>query len=186
MKQVLLIALGANLPSHAGPPEQSLADSVKFFPRYGFEDVKASRLYRTPCFPPGAGPDYINCAAIAAIDDTAEAVLSRLHAIEAEFGRERRQRWGQRSLDLDLIAMGDAVRPDLETYQAWRDLPPEAQRQEAPEQLILPHPRLQDRAFVLVPLMDVAPDWVHPVLGLSVREMVARLDPASIEEVVAL
>ncbi len=186
MKQVVLVALGANLPSHAGPPERTLAESVKKFSEYGFEDVKTSRLFHTPCFPPGAGPDYVNAAAIASIEAGSDVILSHLHAIEAEFGRERQQRWGQRSLDLDLIAMGDAVCPDLETYQVWRDLPPEAQRQDIPDHLILPHPRLQDRAFVLVPLMDVAPDWVHPVLGLSVREMAAQLDPASIEEVVAL
>ncbi|MEO0772074.1 MAG: 2-amino-4-hydroxy-6-hydroxymethyldihydropteridine diphosphokinase [Pseudomonadota bacterium] len=186
MKQVVLIALGANLPSEAGPPEQTLADSLTRMSECGFQEVTPSRFYRTPCFPPGAGPDYVNAAATALVEAGANEVLSRLHGIEAEFGRERQQRWGQRSLDLDLIAMGDAVRPDLETFRAWRDLPVDAQRQEAPGQLILPHPRLQDRAFVLVPLMDVAPDWVHPVLGLNVREMVARLDEASVKEVVVL
>lgn len=134
MKQVVLIALGANLPSHAGSPEQSLADAVDMFSEYGFEDVVTSRFYRTPCFPKGAGPEYVNAAAKVVVDAPAEAVLSRLHEIEAHFGRERQQRWGQRSLDLDLIAMGDIVCPDLETYQAWHDLPPEAQRQEAPDQ----------------------------------------------------
>ncbi|MEM6588037.1 MAG: 2-amino-4-hydroxy-6-hydroxymethyldihydropteridine diphosphokinase [Pseudomonadota bacterium] len=178
--------MGANLPSHAGQPERSLADALQKFSEYGFEDVKTSRLFRTPCFPPGAGPDYVNSAAMATAEGPAEVILTHLHDIEAEFGRERQQRWGQRSLDLDLIALDDAVRPNLETYERWRDLSPEAQRQDAPDQLILPHPRLQDRAFVLVPLMDVAPDWVHPVSKLSVREMVAQLDAGLIEEVVPL
>ncbi|MEO0370370.1 MAG: 2-amino-4-hydroxy-6-hydroxymethyldihydropteridine diphosphokinase [Pseudomonadota bacterium] len=186
MKQVVLIALGANLPSHAGSPEQSLAEALNRFSENGFEEVNASRFFRTPCFPPGAGPDYVNAAVTAHAEGTAASILERLHSIEAEFGRQREQRWGQRSLDLDLIGMGEAVLPDVETYMRWRDLPPEAQRQEAPGQLILPHPRLQDRAFVLVPLMDVAPDWLHPVLGLTVREMVEALDPVSVEEVVGL
>jgi 2-amino-4-hydroxy-6-hydroxymethyldihydropteridine diphosphokinase len=76
-----------------------------------------------------------------------------------------------RTLDLDLLAVGDLVLPDATTYAEWRALPADLQRLRAPDDLILPHPRMQDRAFVLVPLADVAPDWVHPVLGLSVAEM---------------
>ena len=107
------------------------------------------------------------------------AMLSILHQVEAEMGRERVQRWGQRTLDLDLIASADLVLPDLKTHQYWRDLPLEQQINEAPNQLVLPHPRMQDRAFVLVPLADVAPDWVHPVLKRSVLQM---LDDLPIED----
>lgn len=91
-----------------------------------------------------------------------------------------------RTLDLDLIALGDAVLPDAATQAQWRGLDPEAQRRLAPDRLILPHPRLQDRSFVLVPLADVAPDWRHPVLGLTVREMLAARPVAERSEVVPL
>lgn len=101
-------------------------------------------------------------------------------------GRTRGVRWGTRTLDLDLIACGDAVLPDLTTYLHWRDLPLEAQMQAAPQELILPHPRMQDRAFVLVPMADIAPDWVHPVLDRSVRQMLAALPAAACAEITPL
>ncbi len=112
--------------------------------------------------------------------------MSRLHAVESQFGRKRVQRWGMRTLDIDLLAFGDSVLPDPETHDFWRKMPAESQVGTTPETLILPHPRLQDRAFVLVPLADVAPDWVHPRTGLSVREMLAALPQADRDAVTPL
>ena len=98
-------------------------------------------------------------------------------------GRVRTQRWGQRVIDLDLLAAGDRVLPDPATQRHWMDLPEDQQRRLAPDTLILPHPRLHQRAFVLVPLADVAPDWVHPVLGQSVAQMRDALDPAEVAQI---
>jgi 2-amino-4-hydroxy-6-hydroxymethyldihydropteridine diphosphokinase len=109
--------------------------------------------------------------------------LETLHRIEAGFGRVRMQRWGQRTLDLDLLAFGNTVFPDVSVYSFWRDLPRDRQSLRAPDDLVLPHPRLQDRAFVLVPLRDVAPGWRHPVSGMSAAQMLDRLDPAEISEI---
>jgi 2-amino-4-hydroxy-6-hydroxymethyldihydropteridine diphosphokinase len=145
----------------------------------GLRPLAVSRFFRTPCFPAGAGPDYVNAAAVVDCGALApEAVLAALHRIEALHGRERLARWSGRTLDLDLLAMGGQVRPDAATQAAWRDLAVREQALRAPDRLILPHPRMQDRAFVLVPLCDVAPDWRHPLVGLSVAEMAARLPPA--------
>ena len=85
-----------------------------------------------------------------------------------------------------MLSVGDAVAPDRATYDHWRLLPAEEQTQRAPDQLILPHPRIQDRAFVLVPLRDIAPNWVHPVLGQSVRDMCEALPVDEIAEVTPL
>jgi 2-amino-4-hydroxy-6-hydroxymethyldihydropteridine diphosphokinase len=172
-EQRALVALGANLPFGPVPPAETLQMALASLVALGQRIVAISRFYQTPCFPAGAGPDYINAACVLQIsaETSPQSVLNTLHQVEDRYGRKRIQRWGMRTLDLDLIAFGDSVVPDATTQTAWRDLPIAAQKREAPDRLILPHPRLQDRAFVLVPLADVARDWRHPLLGLTIGDM---------------
>ena len=186
LEQEILVAVGSNLGSDCGNPVDTVLSAAQLMGEHGLNVTQMSRVFRTPCFPPGAGPDYANAAMRVTSEGGAGAVLARLHAVEAAFGRVRRQRWASRTLDLDLLAMGDSVLPDRATQDRWRGLPLEDQLQEAPGQLILPHPRLQDRAFVLVPLLDIAPDWRHPVLGLTVAQMCAALPEEDVSAVVPL
>ena len=183
-----LVAFGANLSFGDLPPERTILAAIAALERAGLLIGQLSNLYQTPCFPAGVGPDYINAAASIPLrqGQTAAGVLAILHKVEADFGRERQQRWGMRTLDIDLIAIGDSVLPDIATYKAWFGLMPDSQKALAPDQLILPHPRVQDRAFVLVPLADVAADWCHPVLGLTVGQMLASLSQSDRDAVVAL
>ncbi len=148
--------------------------------------VSVSKFYLTPAFPAGIGADFVNSATIAKTQLSAHEVLQVCHRIEAEFGRERIVRWGERVIDIDMISFEDLVLPDLEAYERWRTLGPEAQRVEAPEQLILPHPRVQDRAFVLVPLCDIAEEWLHPVLKRSARALCAALPASEVNSVRAI
>jgi len=180
-----LVAFGANLPFEGETPAQTIAAASKALATEGLSVLAFSRLFATPCFPVGAGPDYVNAAALVEYESKVNAatILQRLHLVEGHFGRKREQRWGMRTLDIDLLAVGESVLPDADTQDAWRTLAPERQRREAPDGLILPHPRLQDRAFVLVPLADVAPDWVHPRTGLTVRQMLEALPLADREAV---
>ena len=182
----LLIALGSNMNSEAGDPTESLQFAVSELRRKGALIRAQSRLYRTPAFPPGAGPDFVNAAIAVEAPWSAREAMTQLHEVEADMGRRRRERWEQRPIDLDLLAAGSDVRPDMRTLRKWMDLPLEAQQKNAPGQLILPHPRLHERAFVLVPLADVAPDWIHPVLRKSVSAMVAALPQSARDEVVPL
>jgi 2-amino-4-hydroxy-6-hydroxymethyldihydropteridine diphosphokinase len=187
-RQRLLVAVGGNLPLRGDPPEKTILQAFHLLAARGLSGLAVSRFYRTPCFPAGAGPDYVNAAFAAVVPPklSPSEILALLHEVEAELGRTRDTRWGMRTLDLDLIACGDAVVPDGATQDHWRSLPPEIQRNTAPDRLILPHPRVQDRAFVLVPLADVAPDWRHPRLNLTVAQMLAALPARDREEVVPL
>lgn len=173
-----LIALGGNLETIAGNPEATIRAAISAISQSGLEVVARSRLYRTPSFPDASDPEYVNACVEISTELSARALLDQLHRIEAAFGRERVQRWGQRTLDLDLLAHGDTMLPDDATHALWRDLPPEQRLLRAPDELILPHPRLHERAFVLIPLSDIAPDWRHPALGLTVTQMLARLPQA--------
>lgn len=145
-----------------------------------------SRYYQTPAFPKGAGPDFVNCAAIGETSLSPEQLLTVFHDIETELGRKRVKRWGQRSVDIDLIFYENMVKPDANTFKKWLNLPIERQMAETPDQLLLPHPRVQDRAFVLIPLLDVAPNWRHPVLKKTVAEMCEAMPKDQRAEVVQI
>ena len=184
----VLLALGANLPFGDLPLVETLHRALDRLETVLNAQIQRSGLYRTAAFPAGSGPDFVNAAALATLSAPLEPdqVLALLHQVEAEFGRERHARWAGRTLDIDLIAMGNLERPDRATQSAWRHLAPDQQALRAPGQLILPHPRLQDRAFVLVPLADVAANWRHPGLGKTVAQMLSERPESERNAVISL
>lgn len=181
-----LIALGANLNSTFGVPEATICAAAARIGGQTGAEPRLSRLWRTPAFPPSSGPDYVNAALAVETRLPAAALLAQLHALEAEAGRERVRRWGARTLDLDLLALGQEVAPDAATWRHWFDLSADEQGRLAPPELILPHPRMAGRGFVLVPLAEVAPDWRHPLLGKSVAEMLTELSSESLAGITPL
>lgn len=183
-----LIALGGNLPLADLTVAETLQNAIQVLQDRLGTAPQQSRMFRNPAYPAGSGPDYTNAAVRVTCPYglTAANLLAILHQIEADHGRQRQARWAGRTLDMDLLALGDLILPDAATQALWRNLPAAEQGASAPDQLILPHPRLQDRAFVLVPLADIAPDWCHPVLGLTVTEMLRALPRDQVDSVIAL
>ena len=142
-----------------------------------------SRLFVTKAVPAGSGPDFVNAVFSLTADLPSKEILQILHRVEQEFGRDRSVRWGQRSLDLDLLGRKNEILPNRATVETWMKATPVDGVIAAPDQLILPHPRLHERAFVLVPAQDVAPEWTHPILRESVSEMLANLPEGDRESV---
>lgn len=184
-KRHCLIAIGANLPSVMGPPDITLrAASGILHAEPNISITAISSFWRNPAFPAGAGPDFCNAAMKLITTLAPDALLAVLHRVESELGRRRDApgRWTPRPLDIDLIAVDALVLPDPAIHAAWRDLPPARQTEATPDRLILPHPRLQDRAFVLAPLAEIAPLWRHPVTGRTIAGMLDDLGPEAMRD----
>jgi 2-amino-4-hydroxy-6-hydroxymethyldihydropteridine diphosphokinase len=146
------IALGSNL----GDSQATLEAAVEKLDQTPGIAVKArSRWYVTKAVGPPQ-PDYLNGCALLQVSLTPVELLQALLATERKFGRVRRERWGARTLDLDILLFDDRI---LQT----------------PE-LHIPHPHMTERAFVLVPLAEIAPDWIEPVSGKAIAELLQTVD----------
>jgi 2-amino-4-hydroxy-6-hydroxymethyldihydropteridine diphosphokinase len=186
MRETALISLGSNATSPAGSPRESLVAALTALGAAGLRAVAVSRFWRSPAWPPGSGPEFVNACAAVTTDLGPTGTLACLNAVEAAFGRVRTQRWAPRTLDLDLLFLGPAVVPDADTWQHWRDLPADRQQSEAPDGLILPHPRIADRGFVLLPLAEIAAGFAHPVTGQTVHAMRNALPAVALDGLVPL
>lgn len=185
------IALGGNLAHGDSRPSETLLLALERIAARIAPPTAVSRFFRTPAHPAGSGPDFVNAVARLQVDQPATPaqardLLAALHAIEADLGRARLERWGPRTVDLDLLALGGLVLPDAATQGRWRGLSAEAQLRETPAELILPHPRIAGRAFVLVPLADLAPGWRDPATGQSAAQMLAALPEAALAGIAPL
>lgn len=186
LSRIGYVALGSNLQTATRTSLQMVNEALGLFAGAAIRISKQSQWYSAPAFPAGSGPDYINGVVEVESDLAAPDVLAALHNIENWLGRTRPKRWAARVIDLDLLANGDEIAPSPAVFAHWQDLPLSRQLTATPESLILPHPRLQDRAFVLKPLAEIAPDWRHPVLGKTAWELLAALPAAARNEILPL
>jgi 2-amino-4-hydroxy-6-hydroxymethyldihydropteridine diphosphokinase len=153
------IALGGNLGDSLSILESAIA-TLNQTP--GIRIITQSSWYQTkPVGPPQS--DYINGCALLHTTFTPQQLLSVLLTTEKKFGRERQQRWGARTLDLDLLLFNDVI---LDT-----------------DFLKIPHPRMTQRGFVMVPLAEIAPDWIDPRSGCTIVQLMADLDAPGVAKI---
>lgn len=152
----IYIALGANLSNGNEGPQQTFLAALQHLSVRGVKLIARSGLWQSPAWPAGAGqPDYINACVQVRTDLSPEKLLKLLHEAEAQFGRVRGARNAARTLDLDLL--------DYEGQIIGRG------------DIILPHPRMLTRGFVLFPLAEIAPHWRDPIHKRAIHDWTARL-----------
>jgi 2-amino-4-hydroxy-6-hydroxymethyldihydropteridine diphosphokinase len=161
-KRVAYLCLGSNLGDRAG----TMAKAVGLIARIGLKIIARSSLYETPPWGPVPQGPYLNLVVAVETDLSPRELLNMLLGVEHAFGRDRTRevRFGPRTIDIDILLYGEetVAEPDLE----------------------IPHPRMMERAFALVPLSEIAPDLV--VGGVPIRDALARLDVSGIEKVTPL
>ena len=151
---MILIALGANLPSPAGPPAATLEAAQRRLEELGIEILARSHLYETPSWPDPGQPAFVNAVAVIKTALQPVELLALLHGVETAFGRMRSAPNAARTLDIDLLDYDGRIADDGPA---------------------LPHPRMTERIFVLAPLAEAAPGWRHPVTGQGAGELLAGL-----------
>jgi 2-amino-4-hydroxy-6-hydroxymethyldihydropteridine diphosphokinase len=155
---VILVGIGSNQAAPKfGSPQETVSAAVAQLPAIGALVVRCSRWYLSQPVPPSDQPWYVNGVAAVETGLDPAALLAALLALEARFGRRRGVPNAARTLDLDLL-----------DYDG---------RQSETERLVLPHPRLHERRFVLAPLAEIAPHWRHPRLAMTATELLHRLPP---------
>ena len=160
---MIIIGLGANVSGPWGSPRDTVSRALAELDRGGTRLLRASRLLATAPFGRPNQPPFINAVAAIASHLPPEALMRRLHAIEFAAGRRRGVRWGPRTLDLDLLDYHGLIRrPAFPVIGGKRPL-------------LLPHPGIMERIFVLQPLAEMAPDWRHPETHMKAAQLIRKL-----------
>ena len=157
MINTVIIGVGGNINSVDGiHPVEICNKAIRSFHDYSIKVKKQSKWYNSEPIPKSDQPTFFNCVVIASTKLNAHDVLKFLHKIESEFGRRRNKINAPRSIDLDLIDYSNKVCKN--------------------KNLIIPHPRAHLRKFVMGPLAEINPDWIHPILKLNVLDILNKLD----------
>ena len=166
------IALGSNLETKNMTRLEILNKALEYFSLFKISLLKVSSFWESKSYPNKNQPNFINAVSEVQSKLNPYQTLSSLKKIESLLGRKINGRWGNRVLDLDILAAGSLILPNLLIFKKWQKMPLHLQIQNQPKQLILPHPRIQDRLFVLKPLSEINQDWMHPVLNKKTFELI--------------
>ena len=163
MSNNIIIGVGGNINSEDGiHPVEICNKAIRSFQEYSIKVKKQSKWYNSEAIPKSDQPIFFNCVVLASTKLNEYDVLNFLHKIEAEFGRRRNKINAPRSIDLDLIDYSGKVVEN--------------------KNLIIPHPRAHLRKFVMGPLAEINPNWIHPILKVNVIDILKKLDNQKLEK----
>lgn len=157
---MILVALGSNIKGPWGSPRQTLLKAIDALDQWPVQVMKISKLIETAPYGNPNQPDFVNAVVQVRTALSPDSLIRRLHLIEKSAGRIRRRRWGPRTLDLDIIDYHGLIRIQHGYVQ---------------KELVLPHPGIAQRSFVLEPIMEIAPQWKHPLIRESAKVMIQKL-----------
>jgi len=157
---MILVGLGSNIAGPWGMPQETVLRALQELNVAPLHLEKSSKLIVTKPFGKTDQPDFVNAVAIISTKLKPEPLLQKLHAIEQAAGRQRRERWGPRSLDLDILVYQNLITDNVDSTLG---------------SLQLPHPGIAERRFVLEPIAEIAPEWRHPETNLSAHDMLKKL-----------
>lgn len=170
-KKPFWLSLGSNLPYGELQPVDVLKAAIAELESAGLEQITVSRFYQTEPVPKSDQPNFVNCAVAGQTTHDAQGLLKLCQSIEQSFERDRTTRWGARTLDIDIIGYDRSIWP---SFDEWHAIASAMCAETTMPELVLPHPFMHLRAFVLEPLCDVAPDWQHPVFGSTAQDLLSK------------
>jgi 2-amino-4-hydroxy-6-hydroxymethyldihydropteridine diphosphokinase len=157
---MILVALGSNINGPWGSPRQAVLNAIETLDQWPVHVMKASKLMETAPYGNPNQPDFVNAVVEIRTALSPDSLIRRLHMIEKTAGRIRGRRWGPRTLDLDIIDYHGLIR---------------IQHGHVQKKLVLPHPGIAQRSFVLEPILEIAPLWKHPLTRQSAKVMIQKL-----------
>ena len=170
-----IIALGANLNGSFGSPIKTLKMCIKKLQENDVIIEKKSSWYQSKAFPNPLDPPFVNrCLKVLTHLEPLD-FLDLISNIETELGRKRKKRWESRVCDIDILSNNQKILPNLDKFNYWYKMELYNQIVIKPKELIIPHPRIQEREFVLLPLLDIQPNWTHPILNKTVLQLCEEL-----------
>ena len=179
-----VVVLGSNLSSEFGNSADTLEKCVnEMRSNSSIECLLESNWYISSSFLNKRDPRYVNVGIRFSTKLKPKKLLNFTSGLENKYGRKRQERWGPRTCDIDILLCDQQILPSKVYFNEWLNLNLSDQIRLVPNELILPHPRLQERTFFLKPLNDLQPDWIHPFLNVKAKEMLDSLPPYELESI---
>jgi len=179
-----VVVLGSNLPSSFGNSAETLKKclgEIRSCP--AIKSLSESNWYISSSFADRREPRYVNVGIRLSTNLKPIDLLKFTSDLENKYGRKRQSRWEPRTCDIDILLCNQLILPNKLYFEKWLKLDLSDQLRLSPSELILPHPRLQERTFFLKPLNDLKPDWIHPFLEMKAKEMLDSLPPNELENI---